>query len=786
MGLIKKYETGELIGTGSMGSVYRARDIVLERDVALKILHSRGDLDPELKERFYREARTGANLRHPNVIVVYELDEYNGVPFMAMELLNGADLRRYITERRPMSLAQKVELFTQICDGLGEAHRRGIVHRDIKPSNIFVQDDGTAKILDFGIARVSSSKLTVAGKVLGTPNYMAPEQINRRQCDSRSDLFSAAIVFFEFLVYSHPFQSAFIPRRIVEGDPDSLFERDPLIPEALADLIYLALQKKSESRIQTAEEFAAGLRAVLQELRTGVGAAPIIQTLGSATLPDQTPVPAGNPDSPEGRLATFVQLMSDFEAAVQMGDATAARTMVANMGRLESVDQRFTDALRDCRGRLERLQSSAPPAEFAATAGVGGTSTAQAFGNPVIGSEPAGAAPAGRVNESWGTEQGVYSDQTVVFRGQVPEPWNPETPEGLSLLCESCGAHNRDTATYCHECGRAIGGTGAEESASPAGAQTGSLVGEGAGEKPASAREDGSIGGSSGVEHKRSAIPRTALYAIGGGLAVCCVALALWVFLVVLKPIPIEKAVGTARVRAAETAMFETQAPWSDRLMTLRKGTALNILSRITGPGQRLVRVQVVTPKPRRPGYVALADLGELSSGDAAIAWEFLSLSRPGEGAEPEATRIFDQALAAFSEKFPGTPQARMALLEQVRVHLGIAEQAKAAGKDRSEWQGDLDQAGNAIKALGITASGPDEEKQLLAKFQEFGKEEKTETQPGPDAAEVAALLTKASAAWHGGDVDSCETYAKKVLTIEPNNKVAQAWLWQVAESRKQ
>ena len=127
-----------------------------------------------------------------------------------------------------------------------------------------------------------------------------------------------------------------------------------------------------------------------------------------------------------------------------------------------------------------------------------------------------------------------------------------------------------------------------------------------------------------------------------------------------------------------------------------------------------------------------------------------------------------------------------MALLEQVRIHLAIAEQAKAAGKDRSEWQGDLDQAGNAIKALGITASGPDEEKQLLARFQEFGKEEKTETQPGPDAAEVAALLAKASAAWHGGDVDACEAYAKKVLDIDPHNNVAERWVWQVAGSRKQ
>ena len=361
MGLIKKYETGELIGTGSMGSVYRARDIVLEREVALKILHSRGDLDPELKERFYREARTGANLRHPNVVVVYELDEHNGVPFIAMELLNGIDGRHYISERRAMSLAQKVELFAQICDGLAEAHRRGVVHRDVKPSNIFICDDGTAKILDFGIARVASSKLTIAGKVLGTPNYMAPEQINRRRCDSRSDLFSVAIVFFELLVYSHPFRSSFIPRRIVDDDPDTLFERDPLIPQSLADLLYKALQKLPESRIQTAEEFAAGLRAVLQELRTGLATEPVIQSVSLVPLPDPTPSSTGNPDSPDGRLAGFVQMLSDFDAAARIGDLVSARTIVADMARLEAEDPRFSEALRECRDKLERLQASARP-----------------------------------------------------------------------------------------------------------------------------------------------------------------------------------------------------------------------------------------------------------------------------------------------------------------------------------------------------------------------------------------------------------------------------------------
>src|SRR5204862_5446462 len=136
------------------------------------------------------------------------------------------------------TLAQKVDLMAQVCDGLAHAHGQQLVHRDIKPSNIFVCDDQRAKLLDFGIARMPTSNLTMAGKVLGSPNYMAPEQIRGGKCDVRSDLFSAAIVFCELLVGEHPFKDDFIPRRIVSTPPDSLRERDPQIPEALEALLF--------------------------------------------------------------------------------------------------------------------------------------------------------------------------------------------------------------------------------------------------------------------------------------------------------------------------------------------------------------------------------------------------------------------------------------------------------------------------------------------------------------------------------------------------------------------
>src|SRR5262249_9112812 len=154
----------------SMGSVYRAHDFVEDRDVALKILHPALGSDPELKERFFREARVAASLRHLNIVDVFDRDESDELPFLAMELLTGTDIRDYISRQRPLTLAEKVELIAQVCDGLTEAHRVA-VHRDIKPSNIFVHEDPAlgrkiAKILDFGIARIADSKLTVVGRVL--------------------------------------------------------------------------------------------------------------------------------------------------------------------------------------------------------------------------------------------------------------------------------------------------------------------------------------------------------------------------------------------------------------------------------------------------------------------------------------------------------------------------------------------------------------------------------------------------------------------------------------------
>lgn len=261
-----RYELHELVGKGSMGTVYHGRDAVLDREVAIKMMRTGPHVDPEIKERFYREARACARLQHPNIVTVYDLGEYEGIAYIAMELLVGVDWRVLVKEKRVVPATQKLEFMAQVCDGLAHAHRNTVVHRDIKPSNLFVHHGGQVKILDFGLARLPTSNLTLTGRVLGTPNYMAPEQILGQPCDARSDLFSAAIVFFEFLTGTHPFRGELIPRRIVDGEPERLSEISPSMPDSLVDVFARALANPPACRYQDATQFAADLRAAAREL----------------------------------------------------------------------------------------------------------------------------------------------------------------------------------------------------------------------------------------------------------------------------------------------------------------------------------------------------------------------------------------------------------------------------------------------------------------------------------------------------------------------------------------
>jgi serine/threonine protein kinase len=193
---IGRYRITERIGRGAMGVVYAAIDAQLDRRVAVKLMLADFDQDPEIRERFYREARITGQLAHRNIVTVFDLGEERNRPYIVMELLEGLPLAEHMQAGGSQTLDEKLDLMIQVCEGLQNAHRCGVIHRDLKPSNLFVQKDGSVKILDFGVARLAASNLTASGFLVGTPEYMSPEQPQGRPVDARSDVYSAASVFY--------------------------------------------------------------------------------------------------------------------------------------------------------------------------------------------------------------------------------------------------------------------------------------------------------------------------------------------------------------------------------------------------------------------------------------------------------------------------------------------------------------------------------------------------------------------------------------------------------------
>ncbi|MBI3667319.1 MAG: serine/threonine protein kinase [Acidobacteria bacterium] len=354
MKTLGKYEILEKLGTGGMGTVFRARDTVLERDVAMKTIHTGADVDSELKQRFYREARSCAKLQHPHIVTVYDLGEQEDFAYIVMELLVGSDLRSIIAEKRPMPLETRLELSAQVCEGLAHAHRNGIVHRDIKPGNIFIQQGNWAKILDFGIARVTASQLTRAGAALGTPDYMAPEQIGGKPCETRTYLFAAALVFFEFLVSEHPFKGSNVAKRIVSEQPQSLCAIDTRMPASLEQLMARGLDKSPERRFQTGDEFAGALRAVREELRLKVAELyPQVESLRNEVLASRAEL--GDFERCPRILALFQEAGADWNAVDQGTPKTPAAATYLELHEILA-------ALERIRGALEKALSLAQTA----------------------------------------------------------------------------------------------------------------------------------------------------------------------------------------------------------------------------------------------------------------------------------------------------------------------------------------------------------------------------------------------------------------------------------------
>jgi eukaryotic-like serine/threonine-protein kinase len=263
-----RYELEELVGTGGMSSVYRAHDRLLERDVALKVLHDQFTVDGDYVERFRREARSVAQLSHPNIVTVIDRGEQDGRQFIVFEYVDGENLKTLIEREGPLPEREAIQLALQVARALGFAHEHGLVHRDVKPQNVLLNGDAGAKVTDFGIARSLDvhGGLTQTGTVMGTSDYIAPEQARGRPVDAQSDVYSLGAVLYELLTGEVPFPGdnfvAVAMRHINEPAP-SVRERRPELSPRLDAAVRRAMAKDPRERFSSMDEFCAELAACL-------------------------------------------------------------------------------------------------------------------------------------------------------------------------------------------------------------------------------------------------------------------------------------------------------------------------------------------------------------------------------------------------------------------------------------------------------------------------------------------------------------------------------------------
>jgi eukaryotic-like serine/threonine-protein kinase len=294
------------IGSGGMADVYCAEDTHLGRQVALKVLHRRFAQDQEFVERFRREASSAAGLQHPNVVGVFDRGKHDGTYYIAMEHLPGQTLKEIVTSEAPLAQERVVDLGVQILQAAGFAHRHGVIHRDFKPHNVIVDGAGAAKVTDFGIARAGASEMTETGSIMGTAQYLSPEQAQGHAVTAASDLYSIGVMLYEMLAGKLPFEgdsAVAVALKHLSEPPVPISQIRPDVNPALESVVMAALAKDPAHRWQTADDFAEALQAAGMQL--GQGAPPPQDTAAFAPVPPVGPPPGEAPPARERRWPWF-------------------------------------------------------------------------------------------------------------------------------------------------------------------------------------------------------------------------------------------------------------------------------------------------------------------------------------------------------------------------------------------------------------------------------------------------------------------------------------------------
>jgi tRNA A-37 threonylcarbamoyl transferase component Bud32 len=312
----ERYELKEVVGHGGMSTVYKAHDSLLERNVALKVLHQQYNEDEDFVERFKREARSVAQLQHPNIVTVIDRGEEDGRQYNVFEYIDGENLKELVVRKGRLDVRTALEIGLEIARGLAFAHEHGLVHRDVKPQNVLLNGDGGAKVTDFGIARSLDVDrgVTQTGTVLGTSNYIAPEQASGQPVDAQTDVYSLGIVLYEMLTGEVPFPGenfvAVAMKHIQEPSPSVLDARGD-VPLRVAEMIDRALEKDPEHRFPTMTAFADEIEANLAELDRGEDGAVTMVVPAAQRLKQQT-----RSRKPVSRLPLLVGLLGALAIAV--------------------------------------------------------------------------------------------------------------------------------------------------------------------------------------------------------------------------------------------------------------------------------------------------------------------------------------------------------------------------------------------------------------------------------------------------------------------------------------